>query len=126
MRAFASVPPFLLSLPSGPWIRLYGFNGEVVLNAQLQAILSLLEYAKTSSDAAATALAQRLSATAQTLFPRFDTGDWSRYELGGGYAPRDYQKFVTDLLAKLAQQTQDPFWVATSQRSTRTTTTRRR
>ena len=27
VRAFASVPPFLLSLPSGPWIRLYGFNG---------------------------------------------------------------------------------------------------
>jgi hypothetical protein len=44
VRAFASVPPFLISLPSGPWIRLYGFNGEVVLNAQLQAILSLLDY----------------------------------------------------------------------------------
>jgi hypothetical protein len=116
VRAFASVPPFLLSLPSGPWIRLYGFNGQVVLNAQLQSILSLLEYAQTSSDAAASVLAQRLSATAQALFPRFDTGDWSRYELGGGYAPRDYEKFVTDLLAKLAQQTQDPFWIATSQR----------
>ena len=57
-----------------------------------------------------------MSATAQKLFPRFDTGDWSRYELGGGYAPREYQKFVTDLLAKLARQTQDPFWIATSQR----------
>jgi hypothetical protein len=57
-----------------------------------------------------------LSTTAQVLFPRFDTGDWSRYELGGGYAPRDYQKFVTDLLAKLARQTEDPFWIATSQR----------
>src|SRR4030081_3729574 len=39
VSAFASVPPFLLSLPSGPWIRLYGFNGQVVLNAQLQAIV---------------------------------------------------------------------------------------
>jgi hypothetical protein len=116
VRAFESVPPFLLSLPSGPWIRLYGFNGQVVLNAQLQAIVSLLEYGKTISSAAATALAQRLSTTAQTLFPRFDTGDWSRYQLGGGYAPRDYQKFVTDLLAKLARQTLDPFWIATSQR----------
>jgi hypothetical protein len=115
VRAFASVPPFLVSLPSGPWIRLYGFNGEVVLNAQLQAILSLLEYAKTSNDAAATALAQQLSATTEKLFPRFDTGDWSRYELGGGYASRAYQKFVTDLLAKLARQTQDPFWIQTSQ-----------
>ena len=115
VRAFASVPPFLVSLPSGPWIRLYGFNGEIVLNAQLQAILSLLEYAKTSSDAAATALAQRLSKATEALFPRFDTGDWSRYELGGAYTSRAYEKFVTDLLVKLARQTQDPFWVETSQ-----------
>ena len=116
VRAFTSVPPFLLALPSGPWIRLYGFNGEVVLNAQLQSIVSLFDYATTSGNAAASALAQRLMATAEALFPRFDTGDWSRYELGGGYAPRDYQKFVTDLLAKLAKQTGDPFWVETAQR----------
>lgn len=116
LRAFASVPPLLLSLPSGPWIRLYGFSGEVVLNAQLQTILSLLDYARSTQDEAAASLAQQLATTAQALLPRFDTGDWSRYNLGGGYAPRDYQKFVTDLLAKLAKQTQDPFWVATSQR----------
>jgi hypothetical protein len=116
VRAFASVPPFLLSLPSGPWIRLYGFDRQIVLNAQLQAILSLLEYAQTNEDPNAAALAQQLGASAQALFPRFDTGDWSRYQLGGAYASREYQKFVTDLLAKLARQTQDPFWIATSER----------
>ncbi len=115
LRAFASVPPLTLALPSGPWIRLYGFDHEVVLNAQLQAILSLLEYAQSTGDANASALAQRLNATAQMLFPRFDTGDWSRYELGGGYATRDYQSFVTDLLAKLAVRTEDPFWIAKAQ-----------
>jgi hypothetical protein len=115
VRAFASVPPLLLPLASGPWIRLYGFDGEVVLNAQLQAIVSLLDYAQNSEDGTALVLAQQLDSTAQKLFPRFDTGDWSRYELGGGYAPRDYQKFVTDLLAKLAQQTQDPFWITAAQ-----------
>jgi hypothetical protein len=116
VRAFASVPPFLLSLPSGPWIRLYGFNGQVVLNAQLQAILSLLEYSQRSGDPEGEALAQELTTSAQALFPRFDTGDWSRYQLGGAYATREYEKFVTDELAKLARQTQDPFWVAASQR----------
>src|SRR3954452_1515500 len=100
VRAYASVPPLLLALPSGPWIRLYGFNGQIVLNAQLQAIVSLLEYSQTTGDTEADALAHRLQATAQTLFPRFDTGDWSRYQLGGPYAPREYEKFVTDLLAK--------------------------
>jgi hypothetical protein len=113
-RAFASVPPLLLPLPSGPWVRLYGFNSEIVLNAQLQTILSLLEYGGALNDPAALALAARMTAAAQKLLPRFDTGDWSLYELGGGYASWSYQKFVTDLLAKLAKQTQDPFWVATS------------
>jgi D-glucuronyl C5-epimerase-like protein len=116
VRAFASVPPFLVSLPSGPWIRLYGFSHELVLNAQLQAILSLLEYSQQSEDVQAGALAQQLSAAAQKLWPRFDTGDWSLYELGGGYASRAYEKFVTDLLQKLAAKTSDPFWVETAQR----------
>lgn len=116
VRAFAAVPPLVLSLSTGPWIQLYGFNRQIVLNAQLQAIVSLLDYAQSSGDGEASALAQRLDTSAQALFPRFDTGDWSRYQLGGAYAPREYEKFVTDLLAKLARQTQDPFWVETAQR----------
>src|SRR5262249_4347252 len=116
VRAYASVAPFFVELPSGPWIRLYGFNGQIVLNAQLQSILSLLEYANTTGDEEAVTAAQQLTATTQLLFPRFDTGDWSRYQLGGAYASREYQKFVTDILASLARKTQDPFWLATSQR----------
>jgi hypothetical protein len=115
-RAYAAVPPLVLALPSGPWIRLYGFNRELVLNAQLQAILSLGEYGQTAGDDAAMTLAQAMAGTAQTLLPRFDTGDWSRYELGGSYAPAEYQAYVTDELAKLAAQTQDPFWVGAAQR----------
>jgi D-glucuronyl C5-epimerase C-terminus len=116
VRAFASVSPLTMKLSSGPWIRLYGFNSEIVLNAQLQAVLSVLEYAQSTEDAKATALAQQLSSAAEKLLPRFDTGDWSRYELGGGYASASYEKFVTDLLQKLAAKTGDPFWVTTSQR----------
>jgi hypothetical protein len=116
VRAFASVSPLTMRLSSGPWIRLYGFNSEIVLNAQLQAVLSVLEYAQSAEDAKASALAAQLSTTAERLFPRFDTGDWSLYELGGSYASKSYEKFVTDLLQKLAAKTGDPFWVATSQR----------
>ena len=115
-RAYASVPPLVFTVRGGPWIRLYAFDSEVVLNAQLQTIVSLLDYAKASGDADAAALAQRLDAQAQALLPRFDTGDWSRYELGGGYAPREYQLYVTKLLAKLAAMTKDPVWTAASQR----------
>jgi D-glucuronyl C5-epimerase-like protein len=116
VRAFASVSPLTMKLSSGPWIRLYGFNSEIVLNAQLQAVLSMLEYAQSTEDAKATALAEQLSTTAEKMLPRFDTGDWSLYELGGAYASTSYEKFVTDLLQKLAAKTADPFWVATAQR----------
>jgi len=115
-RAYASVPPLVLQLPSGPWIRLYGFDREVVLNAQLQTIVSLLDYADATGDAAARSLAQQMDATAQALLPRFDTGDWSLYELGGGYATTEYELFVTNLLASLASRTEEPFWADAAQR----------
>jgi hypothetical protein len=116
-KAFLAIPGKLdLELSTGPWIRLYGFDHEIVLNAQLQAILSLQEYGGLADDVDAQTLAQRLEAAAQGLFPRFDTGDWSRYELGGGYAKRSYQEYVTTLLGKLAKQTKNPFWQETAAR----------
>jgi hypothetical protein len=116
-KAFLAVPGKLdLQVSTGPWIMLYGFDREVVLNAQLQAILSLDEYATTSGDTSAQQLADAMDTAAQAMFPRFDTGDWSLYELGGGYASRSYQDYVTTLLGKLAKQTKDPFWQQASAR----------
>jgi hypothetical protein len=110
-KAYLAIPGKLdFQVSTGPWVRLYGFDREIVLNAQLQTILSLREYGSTVGDPGAQALANRMLAAARGLFWRFDTGDWSRYELGGGYAKRDYQIYVTTLLGKLAKQTQDGFW----------------
>ncbi|MES1248865.1 MAG: D-glucuronyl C5-epimerase family protein [Actinomycetota bacterium] len=108
-RAYLAVPRLTMQTSAGPWIRLYSFTREVVLNAQLQTVVSLFDYG-------ATGLASRMLTAAQTLFPRFDTGDWSRYELGGAYATRSYQEFVTTLLGKVASATQDPFWQTTAAR----------
>jgi hypothetical protein len=110
-KAYLAIPGRLdLGTSVGPWVRLYGFDREIVLNAQLQTAISLQEYGATTGDVLAQSYAQRLLASAKGLFWRFDTGDWSRYELGGGYAKRSYQEFVTDLLAKLAKQTGQSFW----------------
>jgi hypothetical protein len=110
-RAFAAVPPALVQqLPAGPWIRLYSFDREVVLNAQLQAILSLLDYAQATNDQSAVALAQSMDVAAQAMLPSFDTGYWSLYELGGREASLDYQQYVTQLLIKLAEKTQEQVW----------------
>jgi hypothetical protein len=110
-KAYLAIPGRLaLNLSTGPWVRLYSFDHEIVLNAQLQAILSLQEYGETAVDPAAQAYARRLLVSLRGQFSRFDTGDWSRYELGGGYAKWSYQEYVTTLLGKLAKQSGDPFW----------------
>jgi hypothetical protein len=116
-KAFAAVPVALVQqLSGGPWIKLYSYDRQVVLNAQLQAILSLNDYVTATGDPAARALAAAMNAAAQAFFPRFDTGSWSLYSLGGAEATLDYERFVTEILIKLADQTQDPFWQAAATR----------
>ena len=101
--AFRAIPGRLVrSLPAGPWIRLYSFNRTVVLNAQLQSIVSLSEYAGASDDASAAALAAALQRSALTELPQFDTGYWSYYALPHTFSPPSYQEFVVQLLQKLA------------------------
>src|SRR5207253_4242952 len=107
-RAARLAGRLVLHVSTGPWIRLYSFDSEIVLNAQLQAVLSLQDYAQLANDASAQATADALNASAKALFPRFDTGAWSLYSLGGPEAPLDYQRYVTTELRKLAAR--DPAW----------------
>src|SRR6266511_2377300 len=82
-RAYASVPSLVRQMSSGPWIRLYSFARAPVLNAQLQTILSLGDYAEISGNADAAGVVERLKGAARALLPRFDTGYWSLYSLAG-------------------------------------------
>jgi hypothetical protein len=115
-KAYLAAAQLSTATSAGPWIRLYSWSRGLVLNAQLQAVLSLRSYGTVAADPEAQAYADRMLAAAQALFPRFDTGDWSLYELGGRYAKTSYQEFVTDLLAKLADATGDPYWQAAASR----------
>jgi hypothetical protein len=100
--AYRIIPRALLtSVPAGPWIRLYAFNRLPVLNAQLQAAISLAAYATAADDPAAASLATRMRTAAATTLPRFDTGYWSDYSLAGDPSPVDYHVFVVSLLRKL-------------------------
>jgi hypothetical protein len=101
--AYRVIPRTLLtSVPAGPWIRLYAFNRLPVLNAQLQAAISLTAYATATGDTAAASLATRMRTAAAVTLPRFDTGYWSDYSLAGDPSPVDYHAFVVSLLRKLA------------------------
>src|SRR3954467_15134212 len=115
-RVYKTVPSLTRSVQAGPWIRLYAFNNDTVLNAQLQTIVSLQDYAGRTGDQAATNLAAQLQAAAVGMLPRFDTGYWSLYSLGGAEAPLDYHQYVVRLLGILSKRTQDPTLTTYAQR----------
>src|SRR5262249_30327437 len=100
--AFQAVPRLTTRVSAGPWIRLYSFSKNPVLNAQLQTVLSLETYANATSDTAASTLAARMKQAAAVTMPRFDTGYWTNYSLAGNPSPLSYQKYVVQLLHKLA------------------------
>ena len=54
--------------------------------------------------ATATTLASRIEQAAAASVSRFDTGYWTYYSLGGAPTPLSYQKFIVQLLQKLAPQ----------------------
>jgi len=101
--AYALIPQGMLTqVAAGPWIRLYAFDSTAVLNAQLQAVLSLQSYAAAVHDTGAAALATRMQSAAAQMLPRFDTGYWTYYSLAGDPSPLAYQLYVVSLLRKLA------------------------
>jgi D-glucuronyl C5-epimerase C-terminus len=109
-QAYAAIPGKLdLTLPAGPWIRLYGGSSLVVLNAQLQSVISIGDYAQLAVDQDAAAYADGLLATAKAMLPRFDTGYWSRYSLGS-QSDLNHQDYVVSLLKMLGTRTGDPAW----------------
>jgi D-glucuronyl C5-epimerase C-terminus len=114
--AYRLVPRLVRGLPEGLWVRLYGFSDDVVLNAQLQTILSLQDYAQISGVQDAANLASALQNAAAKLLPAFDTGFWSLYSLKGGESTLGYQDYVISLLKRLGARTGDPLWGDTAAR----------
>ncbi len=115
--SFRAIPRGLtLAVGGGTWIQEYGFSSMAVLNAQLQTIVSLSEYAERTGDEEAKAYAAGLSTTTQKLMGDFDTGCWSRYSLGGNPATTGYHTYHVNLLERLARSTGDPFWKETGRR----------
>jgi len=94
----------LLRVGGGLWIREYGFTQQVILNSQLQSLLSLRSYAGLVATPDAARLVQSLYRATVRLLPRFDLGCHSLYQLGGPVADRHYQDYHVALLKRLAGQ----------------------
>ncbi|MGH2996190.1 MAG: D-glucuronyl C5-epimerase family protein [Gaiellaceae bacterium] len=115
--AFREIPATLTrELGGGLWIREYGFSDSAILNAQLQSLVAVSEYAETTGDAWARMVAAELSQAAQALLPRFDTGCWSLYALDGNPASPGYHSYHVRLLRKLARGTDEVVWRETAAR----------
>ncbi|MGH3076490.1 MAG: D-glucuronyl C5-epimerase family protein, partial [Gaiellales bacterium] len=115
--AFAAVPSaYVIHAGGGVWIREYSFSELLILNAQLQTIVSLADYAQVSGDSGARDVVVQLEAAARSLLSQFDMGCWSRYSLGGRPATPAYHAYHIRLLRRLTALTHDRVWAATADR----------
>jgi hypothetical protein len=110
-KAFRAIPGKLVrSLPEGLFIRLYSFSDLAVLNAHLQAVVSLEDYALALEDPFGQEVAGQLRSSAAALLPKFDTGAWTLYALGANESTLDYHRYVVSLLKRIGARNNDPFW----------------
>ena len=109
-RLLATPPPIgvQVSLSGGDWFLLYSFApGEVVLNADLDALIALHDLTASTHVPFVAALARSgLRALVRNL-GRFDTGRWSLYALGGPLADLNYHALNLELAQKLCQRTRN-------------------
>ena len=99
--------------PSGPFYVIYSFNpDELVINAHLQALVGLYDFAQITGDPRALGLFQQGDATAQALLPSYDTGKWSMYDQFHE-SDLSYHNLVTGFLKNLCTRTATPIYCDT-------------
>jgi hypothetical protein len=104
LGVFKRRPPVGVRIRSGRGAHylIYSFAPrERVLNAFLQSIIGLFDYAKVAHSSTARALWEAGDRAARRELPRYDTGSWSRYSMGGPLASREYHQLTTEFLQKL-------------------------
>ncbi|HEX8075682.1 MAG TPA: D-glucuronyl C5-epimerase family protein [Thermoleophilaceae bacterium] len=85
---------------------LYSFaTGERVLNAFMQTLNGLYDYYALSHDKHALRLFREGDRSARRELPRYDTGAWTRYDLGGAEASLNYHALATDIVKHLCKRT---------------------
>jgi hypothetical protein len=107
LGVFRAAPPLgvRVGTRSGAHYLIYSFDpGLRVLNAFLQAITGLYDYATIAHDSSARKLWQAGDREARAELHSYDTGRWSRYSLGGAESSLDYHRLVTGFLDNLCQR----------------------
>lgn len=118
LRLLELPPPAGVAEPARRGTRFlqYSFAPQTdIINAFLQTLIGLYDYAKASQDPAGSALFQAGSAQAQAELGAFDTGAWSLYQPGQEDS-LDYHVLVTGFLHQLCQRTSAAAYCTTAQR----------
>ncbi len=104
-----------VSAPAGTRFLQYTFAPTTdIINAFLQTLIGLYDFAHVSQNATAAALFAAGNAQAQAELPAFDTGAWSLYQ-PGIEDPLSYHELVTGFLQQLCTRTQAPVYCTTAQ-----------
>jgi hypothetical protein len=119
LKVFTIRPPAGVgaATPIGMRYVQYSFAGarnQEVINAFLQALIGLHDYADASQDTTAQTLFDQGDAEAQAELPQFDTGAWSLYE-PGEEDTLDYHELVLGFLEQLCTMTSAPSYCTTAE-----------
>jgi D-glucuronyl C5-epimerase C-terminus len=112
-----------VTTPLGARYVQYSFTPRTsILNAFLQALIGLYDYAQVSGDPLAGRLFAAGNAEAQAEVPQFDTGAWSLYQPGVEDS-LSYHELVTGFLQDLCTRTGAPVYCVTAEHFTAYLTT---
>ena len=113
---FQQPPPAGVAQPAASGTRFLQYSfapGADIINAFLQTLIGLYDYAQASSDPVAQQLFGAGNAQAQAELPGFDTGAWSLYQ-PGLEDTLSYHQLVTGFLQQLCTKTQAPVYCHTA------------
>jgi hypothetical protein len=125
LALFTAPPPIgvRVATPLGARYVQYTFTpGTSIINAFLQSLIGLYDYAHVSGEPAAQQLWAAGNAEAEAEVPQFDTGAWSLYQ-PGVEDTLSYHELVTGFLQQLCQRTSAPVYCVTAQHFTAYLTT---
>ena len=120
MPIFSAAPPVGVNVPTSLGTRFlqYTFAPDTsIINAFLQTLIGLYDYAQVSADPTALALFNAGNAEAQAEVPQFDTGAWSLYQPGVEDS-LGYHELVTGFLQTLCTALSTPVYCTTAQHFT--------
>jgi hypothetical protein len=125
LALFTAPPPLgvRVATPLGARYVQYTFTpGTSIINAFLQSLIGLYDYAQVSGDSLAEQLFAAGNAEAEAEVPHFDTGAWSLYQ-PGQEDTLSYHELVTGFLQQLCQRTSAPVYCVTAEHFTAYLTT---